>query len=133
MTQRIIICSLLIIGLNQSLFVRLVVSRQRNEDMPIPAACACKPENCMCPPNSGCEHKKPPRKENTEISTSRLNACRQRLTFHPAGEREVPILAHRLNNFVPYPLYSRLEFLLTGFASQLHLSPPDKPPQTFIT
>ncbi len=133
MIQRIIICGLLIIGLNQSLLVQLAVSWQRSEGMPMKAVCACDPDNCMCPPSSDCEHNQPQQEATKEISICRLSACGQRVTFHAGWDRDIPILAYHAGDFVTYPLYSRLEFLLTGFASQLYPSPLDKPPQTRIT
>ena len=132
-TGLIIICSLLIIGLNQGLFVQLVASWHRSESMPMKAACACDPESCMCPPSSGCEHNQPKQEVTKEISTCRLNACGQRVSFHAAWDREVPILVCHSDRLAPYPLLTNLNPLASNLATQLYLTPPDKPPQLHIT
>jgi hypothetical protein len=131
---KIVICGLLVVGLNQSLLLCLADSRQKAPTRPMAVSCACLPTSCSCPPSNGCEHKHEKSEQKQSISKlkTQITVCRpdtsDAVNTSSTGWN-VPILVEHTDRLTPYPPFAYIYRFYADSTPQQYPTPPDKPPQ----
>ena len=134
---KVVIGSVVVLGLNQNLLPYLADINQKATAHPPSAPCACLPTSCMCSPSSGCGHNSNSDPvQNKEISGQKahITVCRPNPGDHEVINFflvwNVPILTTHVDGLIPDLSLTNLDQLLYDLASQQNPTPPDKPPQT---